>query len=132
MKKTVWIFALIAATVASTSSFANSSKELFTAAQRKEVVRAIDDVCGDTWCEGDFNFQFNDFSCDKKTFACELNFQFIKSDNTVKGTFSPVQICRFENIKEFNQVMDTKYSLADSFYEALTDCISEKEDHIEF
>lgn len=118
--------------VATSTTFASTTTELFSTAERKEVVRAIDDVCGDTWCEGEYNFKFNDFTCDKNTHTCELNFQFIRSDNAEVETFSPVQVCRFEHIKEFNQVMDTKYSLAPNFYDSVSDCIAEKEDKIKF
>ena len=34
-----------------------------TAAQERVVLRLVDDVCGDTWCEGDHAFRFRRFSC---------------------------------------------------------------------
>lgn len=109
------------------------SAELFSTAQNKEVVKTIDSICGDTWCEGDYNFRFNKFSCDKESFTCELNFQFIKSDdNGEKETFSAEQVCNFSKIKEFNQVMDSKYSLNEGFYESLSDCIWEREQEVRF
>ncbi|MGZ3807498.1 MAG: hypothetical protein ACXVCE_05390 [Bacteriovorax sp.] len=125
-------YILISVLLTTTSAFANLSNELFTTAQRQDVLRSIDDVCGDTWCEGDYNFKFNDFTCMQSTHVCELNFQFIKRDDNDLKTYSPVQVCRFEKITHFGQLMENKYSLTDSFYEALTDCIGQKEKRVEF
>lgn len=123
-------FLLLTALFVSTSAF---SSELFTSSQKKQVLQAIDNVCADPWCEGDFNFQFNQFTCEKKSSTCELNFQFIKTDdNGENPTFSGEQVCRFENIKSFNQLMENKWSLNDEFYSEVTDCITEKEQTITF
>lgn len=43
-----------------------------TRAQERLVLDAIDDLCGDTWCEGDYAFEFRDFSCDAKRASCTL------------------------------------------------------------
>lgn len=34
-----------------------------TAAQERVVLRLVDDLCGDTWCEGDHVLRFRSFSC---------------------------------------------------------------------
>lgn len=34
-----------------------------TAAQERVVLDLVDDICGDTWCEGDHAFRFRRFSC---------------------------------------------------------------------
>jgi hypothetical protein len=124
-------FLLLSALLLSTTPV--FSADLFSMAQKKEVLQAIDGICGDTWCEGDYNFRFNKFSCDKATSSCELNFQFIKTDDKGENeTFSAEQVCRFNNIKEFHQVMDSKFSLNEEFYSTLTDCIWEKEKAVHF
>jgi hypothetical protein len=120
-----------------TNLFASNVRDLLSVQERKIVVHAIDNICGDTWCEGEYNFKFNDFTCDKMTHACELNFLFIKSDegrndNRKVETFSPVQTCIFKNIMNFNDVMENQYSLNEKFYESLSDCISNKEGGIVF
>lgn len=43
-----------------------------TREQERVVLNAIDDLCGDTWCEGDYGFEFRDFSCDAKRASCTL------------------------------------------------------------
>ncbi len=118
---------LLSSLFVSTLTFAENSNEFLSTSQRKEIVRAIDDVCADTWCEGDYNFKFHDFSCDKKTQICQLSFQFIKSDGVQEDVFSPIQVCRFENIRHVKQLMKERYSLTDSFYDSVSSCIDDKE-----
>lgn len=43
-----------------------------TGAQERVVLRLVDDVCGDTWCEGDHLFDFRSFSCDPAARSCLL------------------------------------------------------------
>lgn len=127
MKWTLLFLMLISSLTAFTS------ERLLTPAQEKKVLRTIDDLCGDTWCEGDYNFRFNSFTCEKTTSTCELNFQFIKTDDEgEKETYSPEQVCRFENIKKFQQLMDGQWSLNEDFYSAVSECIWEKEKTVEF
>jgi hypothetical protein len=43
-----------------------------TTAQERVVLRLIDDICGDTWCEGDHALRFTRFSCHSKRASCLL------------------------------------------------------------
>lgn len=123
---------LTMAVLSSSTLFANSSTELFTVHQRKEVLRAIDNICADSWCEGDYNFNFKDLNCNKLTKSCELNFNFISTDDNNVEKYSALQTCQFKNITKFDQLMDSKFSLNDEFYDLVNNCISEKEDNIQF
>lgn len=128
--KCILLITLILATT--TTSWGATSKELLNLRQKKEVLHVIDSICGDTWCEGDYNFRFNDFSCDKITHKCLLDFQFIKTEDNQGRTYSSDQNCSFENVQNFRQIMDGRGSLSDEFYDSLTNCIHEKEDQIQF
>ncbi len=43
-----------------------------TVARERVVLRLIDDICGDTWCEGDHLFDFRYFACDPEPHGCVL------------------------------------------------------------
>ena len=45
---------------------------VLTGAQQRTVLDLIDDVCGDTWCEGDLRFDFRTFTCDRSHATCTL------------------------------------------------------------
>src|SRR4051812_11782524 len=46
-----------------------------SAAQAKTVLRLIDDICGDTWCDGDYDFGFRRLSCNSALHTCTLTLQ---------------------------------------------------------
>ena len=134
MKKIISMITLftISIATANTTKTSQESNEIFSIAERSEVILAIDDICGDSWCEGDYNFKFTKLACDKINKSCELSFHFIKTNEQSAEIYSPVQICRFENIRNFNQLKDSKYSLNEKFYDELTECIGIRQDELHF
>ena len=53
----------------------------FSATQHEEVRSQIDNICGDTWCEGDFDFIFDEFKCLKNDFnTCHLMVTLLPED----------------------------------------------------
>lgn len=49
-------------------------RSTLTAAQERVVLRLVDDICGDTWCEGDHAMRFRRFSCHPRR-GCLLTVQ---------------------------------------------------------
>jgi len=43
-----------------------------TPVQERTVLRLVDDICGDTWCEGDHLFRFRSFTCAPAYDSCLL------------------------------------------------------------
>ena len=54
---------------------ATKTKNALTSSQAKTVLRLVDTICGDTWCDGDYDFGFRKISCDKRAKACTLTLQ---------------------------------------------------------
>ena len=46
----------------SLSTFASVNNHL-TPVEEKGLLKSIDNICGDTWCEGDFNYNFVEVRC---------------------------------------------------------------------
>ena len=46
-----------------TAAGAAAARTAITAAQERVVLRLVDDLCGDTWCEGEHAFRFRSFTC---------------------------------------------------------------------
>ena len=126
------LITLIVFSLVNFSAFASGVTELFSPSERNQVIRTIDNTCGDSWCEGDYNFKFVNFSCDKFKKACDLSFHFIKSDEQEKQIYSPIQVCHFKNIKNLSQIKDGDFSLNQNFYDELTECISNRESEVQF
>jgi hypothetical protein len=53
----------------------------------KKVLRAIDNICGDTWCEGEFQFKFHRVSMNKSSNTTRVYFTMsIGKDNVLDVT----------------------------------------------
>ena len=117
-------------TLTSLSSMAND----LTSRQENEAVMRIDNICGDTWCGGDFDFSFETLNCDFKTQKCEFDFELIyyvwegDSDEPTSELRTSYQ-CTLHEIPSYEYMVDGKWNLSWVFYEKVTDCVSEGEDH---
>jgi hypothetical protein len=129
--KTCVFYLLIVLVLASVITFPIYSTELITKDQRQLVLEIIDNTCADSWCEGDFNFEFLEFSCNRINTLCDLKFYFINTDND-REIKSQIQLCHFDNITKLEQILDNNQRLNDNFYELLDTCISDREGLLKF
>ena len=94
----------------SLSAFSSESADLLSINQKIQILKSIDSICADSWCEGNFDYQFNDFSCNLSSNSCLLSFNFINEANNIKVK-SPFQFCYFDRVRDSNQLMDNNYNL---------------------
>jgi hypothetical protein len=125
MKKSVLIIFLIL-TLSVSVVIGIINKSLEESVSSNEVLREIDTVCGDTWCEGDFNFKFHRLEfIDGKA---KLYFATFPHSSNAEKT----QVEHICELSGFGSPFKTAYrvdkfiSLRDEFYSALTLCINEK------
>jgi hypothetical protein len=100
----------------------------------KTVLKLIDDICGDTWCEGDNDFAFERLTCQAAATnspnggTCRLGLRIIPRDG---GRRSYLRSCFTSGFFGFDSLVDTTQSGYQSldwdYYLALTDCISQLE-----
>lgn len=113
------------------------------------ALRAIDDQCGDTWCEGDYSFQFKKLLCFQDSTSCKLYFN-MSYENQEKGNevtdpktgavyqiaseaYSYQVACRINNIRELSDLLTGEgphKRLNRRVYSSLTDCISRLEEKL--
>jgi hypothetical protein len=115
------------------------------------VLREIDDKCGDTWCEGDYDYRFYSLRCNASS-GCRLDFAMIETDSeevnrqativgerytgsihsATKGSYKQYEVsCTLPEMKSLSETIDPypgqnptyRFTLSDEFYEQLTDCI---------
>jgi hypothetical protein len=102
-----------------------------TADQSAVVLKQIDDICGDTWCSGDYNYAFTRFSCRLDLGRCTMSVKVIRPEwnGVPEATFQ--RYCRLTGITQFEQMVQTApggyQSLVDSFYDKVNDCMSRVE-----
>lgn len=106
-----------------------------TRAQAKTVLQLVDDICGDTWCEGDHNFKFDHLNCTracgKTPGTCRLAFRIFPSDSDSKTGPTYARSCKTSGFSGFSSLVDTAangyQSLNWQYYDALSSCINELE-----
>jgi hypothetical protein len=125
-------------TEASLTAEALSSNAL-TKKQASTVLQLIDDICGDSWCEGDHNFHFDRISCKQgcggtRAGTCEVTFRIFPYDSDLETGPTYVRSCKtpgFTGVSSLVDIASNGYqSLHWDFYDALSACISEVESEL--
>jgi hypothetical protein len=105
-----------------------------TRAQVQTVLKLIDDICGDTWCEGDNDFRFRYLLCEADAGACTLLLQTAARDGATSSPSWRWHVCRTPGFVGFDSLVNTTSGgyqwLTDSYYEALSTCIDRLETDI--
>ena len=109
-------------------------KNALSPAEEKTTLKLIDDICGDTWCDGDDDFAFDRLTCRPGApkapsgGSCTLGLRLIPRDDSGR---SYARTCTTSGFFGFDSLVDTAEngyrSLDWDYYLALTDCISELE-----
>ena len=112
-------------------------KNALSPAEEQTALKLIDDICGDTWCEGDNNFAFERLTCQAPTpkstsgGACKLKLRIIPRDDSGR---SYTRVCSTAGFLGFDSLVDTGasgyQSLDWDYYLALTDCVSRLESQL--
>ncbi|MBC7662049.1 MAG: hypothetical protein H7249_20330 [Chitinophagaceae bacterium] len=94
-----------------------------------DVLQSIDDICGDTWCEGESNWSFDALSCDSES-GCILNLTMKPYDYSDVYKLEPrpfqCMLPAFKtkaSITELTVLRGLQYT--QSFYEAISGCIGD-------
>ena len=105
-----------------------------SAAQSKTVLRLIDNICGDTWCDGDYDFGFRRLTCSKVGQTCTLTLQAFPIDGVKASQKSYWRSCKTPGFTGFDSLVNTApsgyQSLTDGYYDVLSECISRVESNL--
>jgi hypothetical protein len=112
-------------------------RSALTDAQQAKALKLIDDICGDTWCEGDHNFSFDRLECRagcaRRAGSCKLTFRVFSYDTDVETGPTYVRSCTTSGFTGFASLVQTTGaypSLQPEYYSALTTCIGEVESQL--
>lgn len=105
--------------------------------QASTVLELVDDICGDTWCEGDHNFHFDQIRCSKPCRetpgTCRLTFRIFPYDSDLSTGPTYARTCT-TSFRGFSSLVETSpngyQSLNWDFYDALSACISQLEEDL--
>ena len=106
-----------------------------TKQQASTVLKLVDDICGDTWCDGDYNFHFDQIQCTRgcgnAPGTCRIAFRMFPFDSDLDTGPTYARSCKTPGFTGFASLVDTAangyQSLNWDYYDALSTCISESE-----
>jgi hypothetical protein len=102
--------------------------------QVKTALKLIDDICGDTWCSGDYDFRFHRLTCTTPSATCTLGLQIIPREGVPATQPSYLRTCPTQGFTGFNSLVVTAsngyQSLDQDYYSELTECIATLEEGI--
>jgi hypothetical protein len=110
-------------------------KNALTQSEEQITLKLIDDICGDTWCEGDNDFAFRHLSCTAPRGThpgvCQLRLQIIPREGVLSPRASYNRTCTTPHFTGFDSLVATApngyQSLQPAYYDELTSCISNLE-----
>jgi hypothetical protein len=110
------------------------SRSALSRSESRTVLQLIDNICGDTWCEGDHNFSFDQIECQRgcpaQPGSCKLTFRLYSYDTTLEVGPTFTRACRTPGFTGFASLVQTTgeyQSLQPSYYDALSECIARVE-----
>jgi hypothetical protein len=115
------------------------SSNALTKKQARTVLELVDNICGDTWCEGDHNFHFDQIQCKQacggaRVGTCQLTFRIFPYDSDLETGPSYLRTCKTTGFTGFSSLVDTAangyQSLQWDYYDALSACIAGVEDNL--
>ena len=102
--------------------------------EEKTVLNLIDNICGDTWCEGDNNFAFERLTCRAGAAdapdggTCTLNLRLIPQDGRARGPIrEPARRVAFSASTPSSKRRRVAINRSTGTYLALTDCVTRLE-----
>jgi len=103
-------------------------------AQAAIALKLIDDICGDTWCSGDYNFGFRRLTCNQAAKSCTLTMQVFPREGVQSQKRSYWRSCKTFGFHGFSSLVSTMsngyQSLDNDYYDALTECTSRIVSHL--
>ena len=122
-------------TEATQSTEQGLSSNALTKKQASTVLKLVDDICGDSWCEGDHNFRFDQIQCQpgcgKAPGTCRLTFRIFPYDSDLETGPTFTRSCKTPGFSGFASLVDTApngyQSLNWEYYDALSTCINDVE-----
>jgi hypothetical protein len=92
----------------------------------KSALQAIDSICADTWCSGDYNYRFDSLKCDFSQAVCVLRYRSAEwPSEGMPMRFTRSGRCRMTGIRSPSDLIETTggVRLKDTAYEQITSCL---------
>ncbi len=126
MIKLILAFTFVFQVSLSFASDTNSFLKIISDEDKVEILSTIDRVCADSWCSGDYEYQFSNFSCNDNTSTCTLTFKIIDRDSGPTEAHLRNKKCIFKGITSKEKII-SGVTLNQKFYDQLNYCVTDRE-----
>ena len=113
--------------VEATSDISKAANDL-TSAQQKLVLNLLNDHCGDSWCEGEYDLDFQKITCSFSAKTCTFTVK-ITDPGTQDSTADDkiyFRACKMTKLDKFDSLVETSgngfQDLTDGFYDKADAC----------
>lgn len=96
----------------------------------QDALVAIDNICGDTWCEGDFGFRFNQLEIVNGTAHLSFDLSLVSEHEDEIWFPASCTLPGFASPEAMVRKVGAFYALEDEFYSAVSECIGTEEDRV--
>jgi len=103
-----------------------------TTTQQKAVLTQLNNICGDTWCDGDWIFDFKKIVCKLDLGTCSWTALIYPSVPATESIYY-WRSCKVSGVDKFSDLVTTTngyQSLNQDYYMASTDCVQKIESHL--
>ena len=104
----------------------DSAHKNLTLAQQKAVLTQLNNICGDTWCDGDWSWSFKKIECKLDLASCTWTALIDPSVPVAKPVPVYWRSCKVTGVHSFRDLVTTTngyQSLNQAYYDASTDCV---------
>lgn len=122
--------------------FAKPYAALASTEDADRIMKAIDDICGDSWCEGAFDYHFQKVLLKPEKNETQILFR-MSQEYPVRLDWNENQVfkaqinrrfydvsCILPGYSSYDRIMQSEYALRWEVYTALTQCINALEDRL--
>lgn len=111
-------------------------QSMFTPTQERRVLEGIQEACNNTWCEGDFVYEFKRFHCEK--WVCTLDLNIISygeyddngQPNPATAKHHPT-VCTYTPVRRLSDVLKTnKVYVTPKYFLSLAKCFDDAAEKI--
>lgn len=90
--------------------------------QEQQALLAIDNICGDSWCEGEYDYKFQKLDCNADHKLCILDVEAFEWVGFDKKQLVEAKSCLIENVGGIEDIVKNEM-LKIKVYEQISDCL---------
>jgi hypothetical protein len=94
---------------------------------KSNFLGAMISACDETWCQGDFYYEFYSINCDDVTKSCVMEMYMAPQSDEEENLPGIDVSCTFNKISSIDDLLDPDFGPSESIYYQMHDCLGKLE-----